>query len=276
MKDRITLTLDSELIEKIDQSIDGHKIKNRSHAIELLLMKAMKADMPTTALIIAGGKNKPLKKKFGETPHALTPIKEKPVLEHIIELFKKWGVTKIILSLHHDSEKIREHFEGKDLGIEIVFLEESFPLGTAGPVRLAKEHLNGTFFMCNADELKNVNLKKMYKFHKEYGGVATIALTTVDDPSEYGVANLTGNHILSFVEKPKKQNAPSNLINAGLYIMEPEVVDYIPQGFALLEQDVFPKLAKQNDLVGYSFSGQWFSLNNLEEYKEAENKWKGV
>lgn len=141
---------------------------------------------------------------------------------------------------------------------------------------MAKSYLTSPFFVANADELKEIDLMDIFMFHKEHKGIATVALTTVDDPSNYGVANLTGNNILDFIEKPRKQDAPSNLISAGLYVMEPEILDYIPEGFARLEYDVFPKIARENKLIGYSFSGQWFDIDSVEDYKRANKKWKGL
>jgi NDP-sugar pyrophosphorylase family protein len=101
-------------------------------------------------------------------------------------------------------------------------------------------------------------------------------LTKVKDPSQYGVAKLEGKKILEFVEKPKKEEAPSNLINSGLYIIEPEVIDMIPNGFAMLEKSVFPKLAEQGKLFGYPFSGQWFDTGNIKRYNNALKEWKGL
>ncbi|MBS1266856.1 MAG: Bifunctional protein GlmU [Candidatus Woesearchaeota archaeon] len=276
MRERVTLTIDENLLKNIDHSIDGHNVKNRSHAIEMLLNKALGSKMPSKALILAGGKSKPLKSKFKDTPHALTPFNGSTVIEEIIKLFKKYGVKDIIITLHHDADVIQNHLESKDLGVRLIFIKEKFPMGTAGALRNAKEYLKSTFFMTNADELKNINLKDMYMFHLDHHGKTTIALTTVEDPSKYGVANLTGYNIISFMEKPKKQNAPSNLINAGLYVMDPEAIEFIPDGFATLENDVFPKLAKENKLIGYSFGGQWFSLNSEKEYSIAEKKWKDI
>ncbi len=276
MRERVTLTIDESLLKSIDNSVDGHNVKNRSHAVEMLLNKALGSQMPKRALILAGGKSKPLKSKFKDTPHALTPFKDSTVIEQIIKLFKKYEIQDIIITLHHDADVIQEYLEKKDLGVRIIFIREDFPMGTAGALRNARDYLKSTFFMTNADELKDVDLKDMYMFHLDHHGKTTITLTTVNDPSKYGVANLTGYNILNFIEKPSKQNAPSNLINAGLYIMEPEVIDYIPDGFATLENDVFPKLAKENNLLGYSFGGQWFSLNSVEEYRVAEKKWKMV
>ena len=106
--------------------------------------------------------------------------------------------------------------------------------------------------------------------------LATIALTTVMDPANYGVARLSGSRILEFVEKPKADEAPSNLINAGFYLLEPEVIDMIPDGFSMLEKDVFPKLAKQGRLRGFPFEGQWFDIGNMERYELAKKKWTGI
>lgn len=276
MRERVTLTLDSELLKQIDTSIDGYKIKNRSHAVELLLIRGMSGDRPTKAVILAGGKHRGLKSEIGSIPQVLAPIKGKPIIEHVIDLFRKYGIKDIFIAVAHDSEKIKKSFEGKDLGVNINFIDEKYPRGTAGPLRMIKQYLNSTFFLANADELKNINLNDMYTFHKEHRGIATVALTTADDPSKYGVANLTGYSILNFIEKPRKQNAPSNLINAGLYVMEPEILDYVPEGFARLENDVFPKLARENKLIGYNFSGQWFDIDNVEDYRLANKKWKGI
>lgn len=276
MRERVTLTLDSDILKQIDDSIDGHEIKNRSHAVELLLIRAMTGDRPSKAVILAGGKKRALKKLIGAKPQVLAPIKGKPIIHYVVDLFRKYGVKDIYISLSHDAEKVKKSFEGKDFGVDIHFIEEKFPLGTAGPLRLVKQALTSTFFLANADELKDLNLTDMYTFHKEHKGMATVALTTVDDPSKYGVANLSGYNIIDFIEKPKRQNAPSNLINAGLYIMEPEILDYIPEGFARFENDVFPKLAKENKLIGYNFAGQWFDIETVEDYRKAKKKWKGI
>ena len=123
MRERVTLTLDSELLKQIDTSIDGYKIKNRSHAVELLLIRGMSGDRPTKAVILAGGKHRGLKSEIGSIPQVLAPIKGKPIIEHVIDLFKKYGVKDVFISVAHDSEKIKKSFEGKDLGINITFID---------------------------------------------------------------------------------------------------------------------------------------------------------
>jgi mannose-1-phosphate guanylyltransferase len=276
MRERVTLTLDKNLLTQIDDGVDGYNIKNRSHAIEILLLKALKSDRPSKALILAGGKNTLLKLDSGSVPKHLLMINKKPLIEHTVELFRKFGVRDIIISINKGDAATKKIFEGRDMGANITFLEEEFPMGTSGPIRLASKMLNTTFFVSNGDDLKSLDLQDMYFFHKENRGLVTIALSSTDDPSKYGVANLNGNHIMEFVEKPKKQNAPSNLISAGLYIMEPDVLNYMPDGFGKLEEEVFPKLASEKSLIGYSFIGQWMSVNSQEEYQAAIKKWKGI
>jgi NDP-sugar pyrophosphorylase family protein len=198
-------------------------------------------------------------------------------VEHLLNLFKKNGVRDIILCVDYLKEKVKDYFEdGSKFGVNITYVEENDPLGTAGPLKLAKRFLNDSFIVSNGDELKNVNLPRMFRLHKRKDALATIALTSVTDPSHYGVASLSGSRILDFVEKPKPGQEPSNLINAGLYILEPEVIDMIPDGFSMLEKDVFPKLAKQGKLRGFPFAGQWFDIGTIERYGIAKKKWKGI
>jgi NDP-sugar pyrophosphorylase family protein len=277
MKERVTLTLDRNILKEVDSRVDGFNVKNRSHAVELLILKALKANVPKKAVILAGGKGTRLRPITYELPKALIPIHDRTLTEHLVDLFKKYEIRDIIMAVGHMRDKIKNYYgRGDKYGIRISYVEEDSPLGTAGPLRLAKQLLNETFIVSNGDELKNLNLEEMYKTHKESNALATIALTTVDDPSNYGVARLSGTRILEFVEKPSRKNAPSNLINSGLYIIEPEVIDMIPKGRSMLEKDVFPKLAKKGRLYGYPFSGQWFDTGNIERYEKAIKEWRDI
>ena len=277
MKERITITLDSKLIKQIDDRIDGNMIKNRSQQIEFLLAKSMGANIPEKAVILVGGKGTRLRPLTYKTPKCMLKINGKTVTEHLFDLCKKYGIRDVILSVGYLKEKIKDFYEdGSKFGVNITYIEEDEPLGTAGPLKLAKEHLKGTFIVTNGDELKNINIPSMFRVHKLKKASATLALTTVTDPSHYGVARLSGSKILEFVEKPKKEEAPSNLINAGFYIMEPEIINMIPSGYSMLEQDVFPKLAKKGSLRGFPFAGQWFDMGTPKRYEDAKQKWKGV
>ena len=277
MKERVTLTLDSNLLREIDRKVDGYKIKNRSHAIELLLMQNIGGNVPTTAMILAGGIGTRLQPITFEVPKPLLTVHDKTLLEHLFDLFKKYGIKNVIISIGYKGDKIKSAIgNGRRFGVNVTYVEEAKPLGTAGPLKLAKPFLTDTFIVSNADELKELDLMDMYMFHKENKAAATIALYSVQDPGAYGVAKLQGNRILEFVEKPKKEQAPSNLINSGLYILEPEILDYIPDGFAMLEKDVFPRLAHEGKLYGYPFSGQWHNTGTLELYEKAIKEWKDI
>jgi NDP-sugar pyrophosphorylase family protein len=278
MKERISLTVDKELIKRVDQRIDGSRIKNRSHAVETLLLKALGEGKLRKAFILAGGKGTRLRPITHEIPKPMILINGRPILEYSIDMLKRYDVRDIMISVGYKGEKIKEYFgDGSKFGVKITYVEEKEPLGTGGPLRLVKHFLNETFVMMNADELKDIDLHDMYAFHKAQGGLATIALTTVNDPSMYGVAKLNGNKIVQFVEKPKPGEAPSNLINAGLYILEPQVVDMVPNrlGEVKIETEVFPKIAKMGKLFGYPFSGYWSDLGTLERYEKALNDLKG-
>jgi len=278
MKERITITIDTPLVADIDKTVDGITVKNRSHAIELLLKKALGGGLPDTVVILCGGKGMRFRPITYEIPKVMLPIQGKPILEHIIELFKKFGVHQVYLSVGYLKEKIKDHFgDGRRFGLKIDYLEENEPLGTAGPLRMLADKVDRPFYVANGDELKDVDLEEMFKAHIDNRGRITIALTTVEDPSQYGVADLSGSKIIRFIEKPPKGEAPSNLISSGLYILDPSVIGMIPgDGFAMLETDVFPKVAAEGRLIGYPFSGQWFDTGNIERYERALKNWKGI
>lgn len=277
MKERITITLDSELINQIDKRVDGTIIKNRSQQIESLLAKSLGTNIPEKAVILVGGKGTRLMPLTSSKPKCMMEIQGRTITEHMFDLLKKYGIREIILSVGHMKEKVKEYYgDGSKFGVNISYVEEDKPLGTAGPLKLAKPHLKESFIVTNGDELKTINIPRMFRLHKRKNALVTIALTTVTDPTQYGVARMSGTRILEFVEKPKAEEAPSNLINAGFYIMEPEAIDMVPEGFSMLEKDVFPKLAKEGKLRGFLIGGQWFDIGNLERYEIAKKKWVGV
>ncbi len=279
MKERVTLTIDEELLAQIDAKIDGITVKNRSHAVELHLRRALQGRVPTRAVILAGGRGTRMRPLTKKVPKPLLEIQGKSLLEHNLNFLKRVGIRDIFLSVGYLKEQVMQRFgDGSQYGLSITYIEEDpdAPLGTAGPLKKASKQLQTSpFVVLNADELKDVNLEKMYKEHLRNEALATIALTTVKDPSLFGAAMLDGNRIIRFVEKPKKGEAPSKLINAGLYIFEPAVLDLIPEGFAMLETDVFPKLARNEKLYGYPFSGQWFAPESPEYLKKIEQEWQG-
>ena len=273
MKERVTITLDSELIRQIDKRIDGSIIKNRSQQIELLLTRSLGTYRPEKAVILVGGKSK----SNSKIPCSMLQVHGKTVMEHLFDLLKKYGIRYAILSVGYMKEKVKDYYgDGGKFSMSISYIEEEEKLGTAGPLRLVKDELKDSFIVANGDDLKTINIPRMFRLHKRKGALAAIALTATTDPSQYGVARMSGTRILEFVEKPKMEEAASNLINAGFYILEPEVIDMIPQGYSMLERDIFPKLAKQGRLRGFITAGQWFDISIPERYEAAKKKWMEV
>ena len=274
---KLTVTIKKELFPKIDAMVDGRKIRNRSHATEYLIESGLGVNRVKKAVLMVGGEGTRLRPFTYELPKALLPVKGKPMVLHIIDHLKSHGVTEIIMAIRYKGDQIKEYFgDGSKFGVDIKYVEEKTPLGTAGPLRLGKKYLKETFFLIWGDILSDIDLTDYMHFHKNNDALATIALTTVPDVTKYGVASLKGSQIVGFVEKPKKEDAPSNLINSGMAIIEPEVIDkYIPKkGKTMVEYDVYPKLAKDGKLYGYPFQGTWLDTGNYEAYEKAIKEWK--
>ena len=225
------------------------------------------------AIILAGGLGTRLRPLTYSTPKALIPVQGKTLTEHVIDVLKKLEINDITLSISYMADKIKEYFgNGEKFNLNISYAIEKVPLGTAGPLILLPK-IQETFVMVNGDNLFNLDFKKMLEQHKETKAALTIALTKVPDPSQFGVAKLENNKILEFVEKPK-ENPPSNWINSGYYIIEPEVFDLVKgKEFAMMERYVFPELAKAGKLFGYKDDGQWFDTGTFENYERVKKEW---
>ena len=231
------------------------------------------------AIILAGGLGTRLRPLTHHTPKALVKIQGKPLTEHILDILKMSGITEIYLSVSYLADKIKDYFgDGSGFGVKIKYIEEKEPLGTAGPLLLlGKNEFNSSFVMINGDILFNIDLKEMLNFHNDKKAVATVALIEVDDPSHYGTVRMEDKRIVEYVEKPKKEEAPSNLVNAGYYIFKPEVLGLVEgKKRAMIEYDISPILAKQGKLFGYPVKGQWFEIGNSEKLEIANKEWKGV
>lgn len=276
MQEKLNIELDENTLRRIDLMIDGEKIRNRSQAIENLISRIINRENVKKAFILAGGKGTRMRPFTYEIPKSLIPVQGKPLLQHILDLLRRYEIRDIILSTGYMGDKIREYFgNGSKFGVNIAYIEEKKEMGTAGSLNLARDLLDDTFLMFNGDVLVDIDLHDFIDSHAKNDGIATIALKPVRDPSRFGVAELRGNKILRFIEKPKA-TVKSKLINAGVYILEPEVIDYVPEGNVMMETDVFPKLAKEGKLYGYPFEGQWFDTGTHEAYEKAIKGWKGI
>ncbi len=276
-KDRISITLDEELVVRIDRLVDGYNIKNRSHAIEKILMQTLNEQRIKQAIILCGGEGQKLKPITYELPKPMIPVRDRPVLEYIIDHLKREGITEIILVVDYKHEKIISHFgKGRALGVNIRYIIEDKPHGTGGFLKSAKGMVNDTFLLLYGDVLSKVDFNDMLKTHRSNKVVATMALTTISDTSSYGVAKLKGEKITGFIEKPHPGEAPSNLINAGVFIVEPELLDKVPTKLEekVMLESIFEDLAKQGQLGGYVYDGSWFHLDTPEIYEKAIKEWE--
>ncbi len=274
-RNRLTITLKKDILKQLDEYIDGARIRNRSHAIEYVLSKYF-APKVKKALILAGGKGLKMLPFTYEMPKAMIPVNGRPILEHIIESLRRYDIREVIVSIGHQGNKIKQHFgDGSKFGIKISYLDQKkSETGTAAPILQAKKLIgSNSFLVYYGDVLANIDLDDMIDFHLSSGGLVTMALTSVNKPSDWGVVRVQGNRVYSFLEKPDQRRDLSNVINAGVYIFEPKVFEYL-QDAKRLEKDVFPKLVEQRKLFGYLFAGQWFDVGNPEIYKQAVKEWK--
>ena len=220
----------------------------------------------TKAIILSGGWGTRLRPLTCTIPKTLIPVVNKPVMERQILLLKAAGVKEVVLAVSVMDDVIKKYFgDGEKLGIKINYTVEKHPRGTAGAVKLAEDYLKSdNFFVLNGDVILNNNLKEMLKFHEENKGIATIAGKTVDDPSRYGVliVNNETQQLLNFLEKEKYSPPNGKIvpmpINAGVYILEPEIFSFIePEKKISMEREIFPKVLNEKKLFYYPISGIW-------------------
>ncbi|MFA6485924.1 MAG: nucleotidyltransferase family protein [Candidatus Magasanikbacteria bacterium] len=223
------------------------------------------------AIILAGGLGTRLRPLTENTPKPLLPIKNRPIIEHAILNFKKHGITDIILSVGFYAEKIKNYFDtGEKFGVKISYSIEDQPLGTGGAIKKAATGIDETFLVINGDNLADFDWTSAVATHKINNAQITLSLFPVEDVTQYGIAHLDNGKILRFIEKPKIEEAPSNLNNAGGYVLEPEILNILPDGVSSIERDCFEKMALLGVVFAHTHAGQWFPTDTLEKYQHAD------
>ena len=222
------------------------------------------------ALILAGGEGTRLRPLTTKIPKPVVPLANRPFISYMLDWLEGHGFDDIVMSCGFLAEGVRKVLGSGDRGgITIQYVEETEPLGTAGPVKLAEPMLQERFAVLNGDILTDIDLSSVVRFHESRGARVTLTLTPVEDPSSYGVI-LTDDdgEVQAFIEKPQGE-APSNLINAGIYVLEREVVAAIPEGRAVsFEREVFPSLVGAG-LYGIERGGYWLDIGTRERYLQA-------
>jgi mannose-1-phosphate guanylyltransferase / phosphomannomutase len=225
------------------------------------------------AVIMAGGEGSRLRPLTCDLPKPMVPIMNVPIMEHIIHLLKDYGIKDIAVTLMYMPQKIKDYFgNGSNFGVNLHYFIEDTPLGTAGSVKNAEAFLDQPFIVISGDCLTNINLQKALAFHHEKKAMATLILTKVDVPLEYGVVITDENRkITGFLEKPSWGEVFSDTVNTGTYILEPEIFMYIKKGERIdFSQNLFPKLLEEKHPVyGYVTKDYWCDIGDLQAYIKA-------
>lgn len=225
------------------------------------------------AVILAGGFGTRLRPLSCTRPKLLFPILNQPLLDWTLKDLAKSGIEEVILAVNYMADAFVNRYGQSKYGMKLDYSGEEKPLGTGGAIKKAEVFINYTepFFASNGDVFANINYKELARKHEENGALATIALHPVDDPSRYGTVELTeSNKITRFVEKAARGREPSNLVNAGIYVLDPKIFSYIPSGRPVsIEREVFPKLAEEGRLYGYAFNGIWLDIGERLDYLKA-------
>lgn len=228
--------------------------------------------MVIPCFILAGGKGTRLRPATYKIPKPLLKVGNKPMINHTMHFLKKNGITDIFLSIGYLKDLMKAYIgSGSKFGVKIKYIEESKEMGTGGALALARDKLKTSFVIINSDELTNMDLNELYKVHKKNKALVTLGLSEVEDPSKFGVVKMDKDKIIQFIEKPEKGKEPSNLVNMGICIAEPEVISMIPKGFVSLERQIFPKIVKMGKMYGYKIKGYWQTIGTHSDLKKARN-----
>lgn len=230
-------------------------------------------------MILAAGVGSRLDPITRSTPKPLVPIVTRPVIEHIVRLLARHGFTEIVCNTHYLAQKLEDYFATHDIPrATIRFNREAELMGTAGGLKRVQDSFDffgdETFLVIGGDDLTDIDLTEMLRFHREKNALVTIGLSQVEDPSQFGVVVLEDDgRVARFVEKPAPGTAPSNLVNTGVYLFEPRVLAMIPSGtFYDFGNDLFPLLQQQGEsFYGYETRAYWRDIGNIRELRESHD-----
>ncbi|WP_135610969.1 NDP-sugar synthase [Methanococcoides sp. AM1] len=227
------------------------------------------------ACIMCGGEGTRLRPLTFERPKPSIPILNKPSVVHLIEHLAKEGFTEIVITIGYMAEKIEESLgDGRMYGVHIDYVYEEEKLGTAGGVKNAEEYLKDEpFIIVGGDHVMDLNLRNMYRFHEINDSIVTIGLMSIDDPREFGIADMdVNNRIHRFFEKPGPGEIFSNLASTGIYMCSPEIFDWIPEGKQYdFAKDLFPALMeKDKPINGMLVRGHWTDVGSANAYRQAQ------
>ena len=227
------------------------------------------------AVLMAGGFGTRIQPLTNTVPKPMLPIVNIPMMEHIIVKLRRSGIDEIVILLYFKPEVIQEYFgDGSKWGVKIIYALPDDDYGTAGAVGFAREHLDTTFMIVSGDLVTDFDFDEIIAFHRDKKAKLTITLTPVEDPLQFGVVITDKQgHIERFLEKPSWGEVFSDTINTGIYIIEPEILDYIPPNVSYdFSKDLFPKLMEEKiTLWGCEALGYWRDVGNPISYREVHH-----
>jgi len=220
------------------------------------------------AVLLVGGMGTRLRPLTYRIPKPLVPVMGKPLIMHVIDSLPK-EVDEVIIPMGYKKKTMEEYLLKHRPRRKITLVDEPEPMGTGGAVKNVEDYIDGQFLVINGDSISSLDIAKFIEFHRGKKAFATISLWPVEDPTPYGVVDLDADkRIRRFQEKPKREEAFSNLINAGAYALEHEVLDYIGKGFVSMEREVFPKILDKG-MYGMEFDGYWIDCGRREDLLKA-------
>ena len=224
------------------------------------------------AVIMAGGEGTRLRPLTSNQPKPMLPLANRPMMEHVIRLLKNHGLDDIVVTVAFMPQAIRTYFgDGSEFGVKLSYATEESPLGTAGSVRNAKDELQEPFLVISGDVLTDIDLSSIIAFHQERGALATIGLKAMENPLDFGIViTREDGTIERFLEKPTWGQVFSDTVNTGIYVLQPEIFDHVPEGKVDWSEDVFPKLLEAGKpLYGFVAEGYWEDVGTLDAYGDA-------
>lgn len=267
-KTRLTITLSPDLVRQLDGLIDRQAVRNRSHAIEMLLRQSLQPSV-TTAVVLAGGSRKGV-----EVP-PLAAIGGTPLITRTLRHLRGFGIRSFVILAGRHEAKLRALLgKGEALGATLHYVPERTLRGTAGALKLAEPHLRDEpFLVIHGDVLTDIDISAFIHFHRSEKALATIAVKPRQAEPRYGQVLLQGNRITDFLEKSR--DGGISIVNTGVYLFQPEVLSLVDADRPMrLETEVFPKLARMGQLSAFLFQGDWFDISSPRNYRTARSRWE--
>ena len=243
-------------------------LDKENRVVELALLDELVAikSLPLSAVVMAGGFGMRLRPLTEKIPKPMLLLNGRPLMEHTIEHLRKGGIDEVFITTHYKSELITEHFQdGKEFGVQIQYINEDRPLGTAGALGLVGKPSH-TSLVINGDILTQLDIRTMLDFHRDHDSAMTVGIRKYDFEVPYGVVEMDEINITGFIEKPEY----TYFVNGGIYLLEPEVYDYVPRDNVIDMTDLIKRmLTEGRRVVGFPIQEYWLDIGRSDDYQRA-------